>query len=549
LIGRVLSERYRLDELVAMGAMGAVYRGMHLKMRKEVAIKVLHPDTERFPDLVARFEREAVAGAHINHPNVASASDMGTFDGGSYFLVFEYVHGRTLRDLIDREAPLRPGRVIHIARQLAAALGAAHERGIVHRDLKPGNVMVTELPDAQVKLIDFGLARVPVDRVAPIPDETDAQTLSTPGVVFGTVDYMAPEIVLGMEAIDERSDLYSLGVILYEMLAGKHPFDHGKPHEMLAHHRETVPPPIRERNPRANVPPALEAVVMRLLAKSSGDRYETAAELIEALGVGSAAAEQASSPRAFETMAPPTGQVPRNVATFVVGGVVLLGLVVILAALARSPREERRPADSPPVPPAEASAAPSTPTVRSEAEFAASLRADLVKAAEGDDIAESAAILVALADADKSALKDAAAREAAKKVAVTAAEQGGDPATQVYYAIAYRFGSEGLDLLYDISQGQSLKAARRAGAIVETQARSNRASPALRVAMELRKTACKQKPLLFARASAEGDARALAVLESLQPPACEPDGPACCFRRHVGLERAIETLRARVASP
>jgi serine/threonine protein kinase len=161
LTGRTISDRYKILELVAMGGMGAVYRAEHLLMHKEVAIKVLHPETENFPELVSRFEREAVAGAHIQHPNVAIASDFGKFDEDSRFLVLEYIRGKTLREIID-EGPLLPTRAAAIARQIALGLAAVHAKGIVHRDVKPRNIMV--LPGARmgedlVKVIDFGLAR------------------------------------------------------------------------------------------------------------------------------------------------------------------------------------------------------------------------------------------------------------------------------------------------------------------------------------------------------------------------------------------------------
>ncbi|HVY46394.1 MAG TPA: serine/threonine-protein kinase, partial [Minicystis sp.] len=226
LVGRVISERYRIVELVAMGGMGAVYRGVHLHMRKEVAIKILHPEIENFPELVARFEREAVAGAHVRDPHVAAASDLGKFDGESFFLVMEFIRGRTLRAHLD-EGRMPWQRAARIARQLAQALGAAHKHGIVHRDVKPRNVMLVEAEGGGdfVKLIDFGFARVPVAELsrASLVDASAVSSVTEAGVVFGTVGYMAPETALGMRAVDARSDLYALGVILYEMLAGAQP--------------------------------------------------------------------------------------------------------------------------------------------------------------------------------------------------------------------------------------------------------------------------------------------------------------------------------------
>ncbi len=199
LIGRTLSDRYRIVALVAMGGMGAVYKAEHLLMHKHVAVKVLHPDVEGFPELVARFEREAVAGAHVQHPNVAIASDFGKFDGGSAFLVLEYIEGITLRDLMDL-GPIPPRRAASIVRQVAAALSAVHQKGIVHRDVKPRNIMIGRrggstptLPpvesDAEdvVKLIDFGLAKVPVEGLSAIAkDDNLLRELTEAGVVMGT---------------------------------------------------------------------------------------------------------------------------------------------------------------------------------------------------------------------------------------------------------------------------------------------------------------------------------------------------------------------------
>ncbi|KYF64357.1 serine/threonine-protein kinase, partial [Sorangium cellulosum] len=298
-LGRVISKRYRIDEVIAMGGMGAVYRGEHVHMHKRVAIKILHPDTERLPELVQRFEREAIAGAHIQHRNVATATDFGEAEDGSFFLVLEYVRGTTLHEII-RRGPMPAPRAALIARQLAAALDATHAMNIVHRDLKPRNVMVAEPQGDLVKLIDFGLAKVSVDqlrRSAAAPEsmrmgmepESRPVRLTTAGVIFGTIAYLAPESALGMDFVDERADLYALGLIFYEMLAGKHPFLAKDPVELFNQQRSAPVPAIAEHSPGVAVPPAIEAVVRRLLEKQPRARFETAAELIAALDQACAA--------------------------------------------------------------------------------------------------------------------------------------------------------------------------------------------------------------------------------------------------------------------
>jgi hypothetical protein len=284
LLGQVISGRYRIDSLVAAGGMGAVYRGEHLRMRKQVAIKILHAEIEGLPELVERFEREAIAGAHVNHPNVASATDFGELADGSFFLVLEYVRGTTLSDVIQR-GPLAANRAVAIARQIASALQAVHELGIVHRDVKPRNVMLVEGPGELAKLIDFGLAKIAVEHFS--ANEPPARVLTGAGVVMGTLAYLAPEAARGMDAVDARADLYALGVMLYEMLAGRRPFDGvADGLDMADAFRKQCqepPPAIAVRSPRVVVAPALEAVVMRLLERSKERRFQSAAEVVAAL--------------------------------------------------------------------------------------------------------------------------------------------------------------------------------------------------------------------------------------------------------------------------
>jgi len=282
-IGSVVSGRYRIVDLIATGGMGAVYLGEHVLMHKRIAVKILHPEVDDQPEIVARFEREAVVGAHVRHPNIASATDFGKLDDGAYFLVLDYIEGRNLGEVI-KEGPMPAPRVVRIAKQVAGALAAAHELGIVHRDMKPRNIMLDS--NMVPKLIDFGFAKVAVDKL-PLTnsrgEQRPATRLTGVGVIFGTINYLAPESAHGMDAVDERADLYALGVIMYEMLAGKHPFDSTDPVEMFNHHRLTPPPPIAVRSPGVTVPPDLEAIVRKLLEKDPYDRYQTAKELVDAL--------------------------------------------------------------------------------------------------------------------------------------------------------------------------------------------------------------------------------------------------------------------------
>jgi len=281
LVGRTLKKRYRIEELAAMGGLAAVFRATRLADGHEVAIKILHPEVEGLPELIERFEHEAIAGKHILHRNVVAVHEIDQIDDGSWFLVQDFVRGRTLRDLID-EGAVEPLRAARIARQVAAGLVAAHDMRIVHRDLKPLNIMLCDGPEELVQIVDFGLAKVPVGDLS-IIDGDGRRSLTQAGVVFGTVAYMAPEAALGMRNVDRPSDLYALGVILYEMLAGRHPFAAKEPTALFAQQRHQIPPPIAERSPGVVVPPDLEALVLRLLDKDPDARHPSARALMVAL--------------------------------------------------------------------------------------------------------------------------------------------------------------------------------------------------------------------------------------------------------------------------
>ena len=316
LLGEVISGRYRITKLLATGGVSAVYLGQHVHMLKHVAIKLLDANAEKLPEFVARFRREAVAGAHVQHPNIASATDFGQLEDGSYFLVQEYVPGPTLNQVIAK-GRLPPHRAVSIARNLASALGAAHDVGIIHRDLKPSNVILVEGSEDVVKLIDFGFAKMrfaDMPSLAPPPDDVAGpdKLLTQAGVVLGTVAYMAPEAALGMTAVDHRSDLYALGLILYELLTGLHPFDATEPVRLFLQHRTEPPPSFAVRAPGIVVPAQLEKVVQKLLEKDPKDRYASAGDVITALDAAMLSAGFETVPEL--TAEPVVGELARGAA-------------------------------------------------------------------------------------------------------------------------------------------------------------------------------------------------------------------------------------------
>ena len=269
LVGTLLADRYRIEQLLGEGGMGQVYRAQHVHMRKTVAIKVLHRELTMQPEIVARFEREAVAAARIEHPHVAAATDFGQLPDGSFYLVLEFIEGRSLTALLAEHGRLPPARALAIARQVCDALDAAHSAGIVHRDLKPDNVMLLAREgDADfVKVLDFGIAKLQSD------DTSGQPALTKAGTVFGTPEYMAPEQAQGA-GVDARSDLYTLGMMLYEMLSGATAFKDDQLVVVLTRQMTADPPPLPD-----DVDPATRELVMTLLKKKPAERVQTAAEL------------------------------------------------------------------------------------------------------------------------------------------------------------------------------------------------------------------------------------------------------------------------------
>ena len=279
LVNTLLDDKYRLDARVGEGGMGSVYRATHVQMEHTVAVKVLHSDLASDQVAVERFRREARAAAQIRHPNAVAVTDFGvTRKEGIAYLVMEFLEGGDLRRKIKQERRLDCSDAIVIMSQACAALNAAHEKGIIHRDLKPDNIWLLEStnPYAQVKVLDFGIAKLKAS--------AEASNLTQKGMIVGTPYYMSPEHCRS-EELDPRSDIYSLGIILYEMLAGKVPFEGSSPLQVMYKHNTEQPKPLRQIRPE--VPEQIERVVLRALEKRKEDRQssalELAAELEEAL--------------------------------------------------------------------------------------------------------------------------------------------------------------------------------------------------------------------------------------------------------------------------
>jgi eukaryotic-like serine/threonine-protein kinase len=286
LLGQVLAGKYRIEEKIDEGGMGCVYRATHVLMEKTVAVKVLHPALAADDKIVARFTREAKAASRISHPHAINVTDFGESENGVVYLVMEYLRGRTLKDIVRSGGPMPLTRVVEIVRQVSGALEAAHHEGVVHRDLKSDNIMLEEATGGDwAKVLDFGIAKI--QQTEHSIHETDPG-LTAPNLIIGTPQYMSPEQCSQASDIDARSDIYSFGVILYEMLTGHVPFTGDSPTAVMMKHIQEPAPSILDE--RKDLPAAVGRVIARALAKKPEDRFNSAGELYDAL---TAAAEEA----------------------------------------------------------------------------------------------------------------------------------------------------------------------------------------------------------------------------------------------------------------
>jgi len=265
---QVLGERYEIGGVLGRGGMAEVHRGRDLRLGREVAVKVLRSDLARDPSFQVRFRREAQAAASLNHPAIVAVYDTGedrTTTGATPYIVMEYVEGETLRDVLRRENRLEPARAMSLTADICAALDFSHRNGIVHRDVKPGNVMIT--PQGTVKVMDFGIARAVSDSAA---------TMTSTAAVIGTAQYLSPEQARG-EGVDARSDVYSAGCLLYELVTGAPPFTGDSPVAVAYQHVREDPRTPSSINPE--VPPELDAILLKAMSKNPANRYQSAAEM------------------------------------------------------------------------------------------------------------------------------------------------------------------------------------------------------------------------------------------------------------------------------
>jgi serine/threonine-protein kinase len=607
IVGTTISGRYSVERLLGEGGMGAVYAAEHTLMHKRVAIKVLHAEMSQMSEVVSRFEREAMAASRIEHPNVAAATDFGKLDDGSFFLVLELVEGKSLREAITAGA-FSVRRAMHVAKQIASALQRAHGLGIVHRDLKPENVMLVVRDDDHdfVKVLDFGIAKVPVADLA--PKSTAGEALTRAGMIYGTPEYMPPEQALG-EEVDKRADFYALGVILYEMLAQKRPFDDESKVKLLGKH---INAPVPALPRELQIPAELEALVDKMLAKATSDRVQDAREVIDALDAITASTSpppavvsggfvpiptsQPSLPSLPSLNARPVVTNPTVLALdahakslardvtrilppkVMIASAVVIGVAAFVAMGAMVLKES-----GPSVGASSSSLAPSASADKHDPRFDREIKKaqNEIAAMQWDQASAHARALqtedptrpepyriafqadaakgdvkLALGDAsawlsvDPTAQTDSQLRELVK----TAAQSHENEGAAFALLESGKMGPQGADFLYDLAYGASASGATQAHArhALAHEDATKRASTELRIALDLRNAKdCEAKKSMLDRAATEGDARALTIMETFSGKnGCGFLGMRdcnACMHKDDALARATEKLRARIS--
>jgi tRNA A-37 threonylcarbamoyl transferase component Bud32 len=338
--GETIAERYRVIGEIGSGGMGAVFRVEHTMMAKEMAMKLLRPELSGINEVAERFEREAKSAARLDHHHIVRVTDFGRTDDGALFLVMELLEGQPLTELLKERGKLEPNEAIRLVDQILEALEHAHGHAVIHRDLKPDNVMVVE-KDGQrvVKLLDFGLAKITETKLE------EGRQLTTAGTVFGTPRYMSPEQASG-EPTDQRADLYSVGVMLYELVSGKPPFAGASTVDVLRMHLTAPPPSLEVEGCDRSQLESLDAVIQKAMAKHPKDRFPDAASFREALLACLAETDPAVVERTHQKLAEArfasiTLSVPKDKLRLGLpaagAGLVVAGTIALIAAIASGP--------------------------------------------------------------------------------------------------------------------------------------------------------------------------------------------------------------------
>jgi tRNA A-37 threonylcarbamoyl transferase component Bud32 len=354
LTGKLLNNRYLLEDKLGEGGFGAVYRATQTQMNRKVALKVLHARMAKDPQVVGRFKREAQASSLLRAPHTVQVYDFDQSPDGIMYLAMEMLQGRSLHAIMAEDGPLAPLRLARVMDGIADSLGEAHAQGIVHRDIKPENIFLEPRPEPDfVKVLDFGIAKIVSGEGL---GASTGPALTAAGQTLGTLEYMSPEQLMGAQ-LDGRSDLYAVGILAYEMLVGALPFPAKTPGEMITAHLKTMPPPPSQVAPGRGIPPLLDQIILKLLAKKRDDRYRDTAELRADLQrllrgeTGAAVASPAPAPMKaqpyqptrgapqtdrVDTMPPPGAAAPKKVGKgtlLLVGGLVLAVAAAVAAVL------------------------------------------------------------------------------------------------------------------------------------------------------------------------------------------------------------------------